>query len=169
MPSPNPATTDWVLIGGGSSGAGLPADTVVAAATRIISNLLLAGDTQPSWRVFGSGKMEWGPGGTTAIDTNLYRSAVGVLKTDGVFLSTNAVPVGGTTGQALTKTSNADYAMGWSTVSGGGALPADTVVVAGTRIISNKLLAGDAQPSWRVMGDGSMNWGPGGSTATDTS
>jgi len=374
MPSPNPATTDWVLIGGGSSGAGLPADTVVAAATRIISNLLLAGDTQPSWRVLGSGRMDWGPGGTTAVDTslyrqaagilagnfdiwrvtnvgdanpiiatrynaggganfpgfvfglggasavdtwlyrngigilrtdgvfqtggtiyanqgtsqqvaissggakitfastedtNLYRNAAGVLKTDGVFLSTNAVPVGGTTGQALMKTSGLDYAMAWqtivgtipaggtagqvlskisstdysvqwsglprgysgtlaarlsagsyiagsvyfatdndiayltdgvstwttvhygipsggtagqalvkntatnfdvawATIAGGSGLPADTVVVAGTRIISNKLLAGDAQPSWQVMGDGRMNWGPGGSTAVDT-
>src|SRR5215471_5160119 len=199
-------------------GIGLPADTVVVAATRIISNKLLAGDAQPSWRIFGSGKMEWGPGGSTAIDTNLYRaaagqlktdnliiavqgyyaapmagatslgyqsnvsgdaasrfaiqadgkmswgpgnvgadtnlyrSAVGVLKTDGVLLSTNSIPTGGTTGQSLTKTSNADYAMGWTTVSGGAGLPADTVVVAGTRIISNKLLAGDAQPSWQVMG-----------------
>src|SRR5215471_14911320 len=149
-------------------GIGLPADTVVVAATRIISNKLLAGDTQPSWRVLGSGRFDWGPGGSTATDTNLYRSAVGVLKTDGVLLSTNSIPTGGTTGQSLTKTSNADYAMGWTTVSGGSGLPADTVVVAGTRIISNKLLAGDAQPSWQVMGSGQFNWGPGGSTATDT-
>src|SRR5215471_10691798 len=149
-------------------GIGLPADTVVVAATRIISNKLLAGDTQPSWRVLGSGRFDWGPGGSTATDTNLYRSAVGVLKTDGVLLSTNSIPTGGTTGQSLTKTSNADYAMGWTTVSGGSGLPADTVVVAGTRIISNKLLAGDAQPSWQVMGSGQFNWGPGGSTAVDT-
>ena len=30
------------------------------------------------------------------------------------------VPTGGTTGQALVKTSNADYATGWATISGGG-------------------------------------------------
>lgn len=34
------------------------------------------------------------------------------------------VPVGGTTGQALVKTSGADYATGWATPSGGGEAPA---------------------------------------------
>src|SRR6516162_8939163 len=85
MASPNPATTDWVPMYAMVPSAGLPADTVVAAATRIISNILASGDTQPAWQVLGSGKMNWGPGGTTAVDTNLYRSAASVLKTDGQF------------------------------------------------------------------------------------
>jgi hypothetical protein len=70
--------TQWI-----SLGAAFPADTVIAAATRVISNLLTAGDAQPAFRFLGSGKQEWGPGGSTAPDTNLYRSAAGVLKTDG--------------------------------------------------------------------------------------
>src|SRR5215471_394597 len=81
-------------------GIGLPADTVVVAATRIISNKLLAGDTQPSWRIFGSGKMEWGPGGSTAIDTNLYRAAAGQLKTDNLIIAVQgyyAAPMAGAT------------------------------------------------------------------------
>jgi len=72
----------WATISGGG-GTGLPADTVIASGTRIIANKLLAGDTQPSWRVFGSGQQDWGPGGTVSPDTNLYRSSAGVLKTDG--------------------------------------------------------------------------------------
>ena len=66
-----------------SGGAGLPADTVVAAATRIIANLTTAGDAQPAWRVLGSGRMDWGPGGSTAPDTNLYRFGAAALATDG--------------------------------------------------------------------------------------
>lgn len=57
----------------------LPADTVVTAPTRIISNKLLSGDAQPVWRVMGDGKQEWGPGGATAPDTWLYRSNPGML------------------------------------------------------------------------------------------
>lgn len=50
-------------------------------------------------------------------------------------------------------------------IPGEGGLPADTVVVAATRIIANKLLAGDAQPSWRVLGSGRQEWGLGGASA----
>src|SRR5262245_20803966 len=47
-------------------------------------------------------------------------------------------------------------------------VPLDGVVVAGTRIFANKLLVGDAQPSFRILGDGKHEWGPGGATAPDT-
>lgn len=73
--------TDYAL-----PGASLPADSVVVAATRIIANKLLAGDAQPSWRIFGDGKQEWGPGGATVPDTNLYRTAANTLKTDDTLL-----------------------------------------------------------------------------------
>jgi len=78
------------------------------------------------------------------------------------------VPAGGTAGQALTKIDSTNYNTQWQTISAGGALPADTVVAAGTRIISNKLVGTDAQPSWQVLGSGQMNFGPGGAGATDT-
>lgn len=61
----------------------LPADTVVVAGTRILANKLLAGDANNAWRVMGNGKMEWGAGGASALDTNLYRSAADTLQTDG--------------------------------------------------------------------------------------
>jgi hypothetical protein len=60
-------------------------DMVTAAATRIIANELVGTDTQPAFRILGSGKMEWGVGGTTVPDVNLYRSAVGVLACDQAF------------------------------------------------------------------------------------
>jgi hypothetical protein len=69
-----------------ATGTGLPADTVITAPTRIISNKLLAGDAQPAWQVMGDGKFNWGPGGSTAPDTNLYRGAAGQVKTDSSLL-----------------------------------------------------------------------------------
>lgn len=67
---------------GPAGASGLPADTVVPAGTRIISNKVLVADTQAMWKVNGDGSMVWGPGGTTAPDTNFYRLAGGVLATD---------------------------------------------------------------------------------------
>jgi hypothetical protein len=52
---------------------------------------------------------------------------------------------------------------------GAGALPADVVVIATTRIIANKLAGGDTQPAFRLMGDGKHEWGVGGTTAPDIS
>lgn len=43
----------------------------------------------------------------------------------------------------------------------------DSVVVAATRLVETKLLAGDAQPAFRILGDGRQRWGPGGATAPD--
>lgn len=53
-------------------------------ANSLVARLALA-DTQPAFRIGLDGKQEWGPGGSAAPDVNLYRSAVGVLKTDGAF------------------------------------------------------------------------------------
>src|SRR5215469_31251 len=81
----------WQLLGAVNA---LPADTVIPAATRIISNKLTAADTQPAWKVRGDGRMDWGPGGTSAPDTDLYRSAAGILKTDSVFQSAQWISPG---------------------------------------------------------------------------
>lgn len=43
------------------------------------------GDTVPRWVLKSSGLQEWGAGGASARDTNLYRSAANILKTDDSF------------------------------------------------------------------------------------
>src|SRR4030095_5673589 len=104
-----------------------------------------------------------------AADTNLYRASAGSLKTDGIFIATGRVTPDslGSGTRDGTKFLRDDGT--WQTVTGGGgALPADTVIAAATRIIANKLLAGDAQPVYRLMGDGKQEWGPGGASAPDT-
>jgi len=49
----------------------------------------VTGDAQNRFQIGTDGKTQWGPGGTTAVDTNLYRSAAAILKTDGALLATN--------------------------------------------------------------------------------
>jgi hypothetical protein len=97
------------------------------------------------------------PAGTKAAvawggDTMLYRNGAGLLRTDGTIdangLSINGVPVG-TGGADATKVDK------------------DSVVVAATRIVANKLLAGDAQPAFRILGSGRQEWGAGGAAAAD--
>ena len=45
----------------------------------------IAGDTTVKFRLGADGAMSWGPGGGVGVDTNLYRSAASILKTDGSF------------------------------------------------------------------------------------
>jgi hypothetical protein len=60
-------------------------DEVQTAGTRIVANKLLLADAQPSFRILGDGKIEWGNGGASAVDTNLYRFAADALATDDRF------------------------------------------------------------------------------------
>jgi len=93
----------------------LPADTYVAAATRIIQNFLAVGDTQPAWRIFGSGKQEWGPGGSTAIDTNFYRWGAAALASDGAIYGHPA----STSSVAIGAFASGDVALRWSALGSG--------------------------------------------------
>lgn len=54
-----------------------------AATTGIMLSTVVTTDTQNRFRLYADGKQEWGDG--TNIDTNLYRSAADVLKTDDSF------------------------------------------------------------------------------------
>lgn len=50
-------------------------------------------DTQPRLRVDAGGKHTWGAGGTSAGDTNLYRSAADTLRTDDYFIASGGLTV----------------------------------------------------------------------------
>lgn len=58
-------------------------DSVVLAASRLVQNMLVGGDANPSFIVTGDGKIRWGAGGTFSTDTTLYRASGGKLRTDG--------------------------------------------------------------------------------------
>jgi len=111
-----------------------------AGSTAIYS--LVQGESQPRFRLDGSGAQYWGPGGSTPVDTNLYRISANQLGTDGTFTS-NLGAAGTTAFQAPLLASSGYFAA----VRQGG----------------------DSQ--WRFLIDcnGSFQWGPGGSTGVDTS
>src|SRR5687768_14312820 len=52
-------------------------------------------------------------------------------------------------------------------VTADAAVAKDSAVVAGSRVLRNKLLEADAQPTWRFLGSGQWEIGPGGATAPD--
>ena len=55
---------------------------VRASGASALAVLLNAADANNTYSVEGSGKIWWGAGGASALDTNLYRSAADTLKTD---------------------------------------------------------------------------------------
>lgn len=56
---------------------------IANAAGDVVLAMKITADTNYRFNVDSNGKIQWGPGGTTAFDTNLYRNSAGVLKTDG--------------------------------------------------------------------------------------
>lgn len=65
--------------------------TGTAAAIRVRN----IGDTNPRLEGDSNGKLSWGAGGGSAVDTNLYRSAADTLKTDDAFQVGGALTVTG--------------------------------------------------------------------------
>ncbi len=90
-------TAGSLLVNRASTGTAFTIDTYQAAAggtgttayqaltkdvTSRVINSLVATDVTARFVLFADGKVEWGPGGSTARDTNLYRSAADTLTTD---------------------------------------------------------------------------------------
>lgn len=91
-----------------SSGDGYPAQDVAvtdeptplstfiyegAAATSDVVDARVVGDTVARLVVNADGKMDWGSGAGAA-DTNLYRTAANILKTDDMLVATVGIGVG---------------------------------------------------------------------------
>ncbi len=57
----------------------------------------VSGDTQDRFGVDLNGKHQWGPGGSTPFDTDLYRSGAGALTTDGTLTAAVLGPATGAT------------------------------------------------------------------------
>jgi hypothetical protein len=129
--------------GSGSQGYGIFArygDT----GTRVMSAIRLASDTQDRIQVLATGQINWGPGGSTATDTNLYRAAANALKTDGQFL---------VVGRLSAVNDLWAYKAVWAFPVG---------------LTSPALQASefsDAQARFQVNANGTVNWGPGNATS----
>jgi hypothetical protein len=127
--------------------AAVPMDAVTAAGTRIVASKLVGTDGQPAVRMLGNGRLDWGPGGSTAPDTSLYRSTVNALKTDGNLEIGAAV-------------------YSHQSLANGTAYYADSLAADGYAFIAKQ--ASDTT-AWRLMiyANGSIGWGPGGTTPPD--
>lgn len=156
VPASNTGFALRIASGSGSFSSGVNAvhlsaagqvTTTSAAGNQVFRNLLISTDTQPAFNITGAGVHNWGPGGTTVTDTSLSRSAVGVLTTTN--LNVAKLTVGGVNAGA--------YSAGLQ-----------LMVPAGQNVLSNFLTATDTQAAFSLLGGGNMYWGPGGTTATDT-
>jgi len=130
------------LENGLAAAVGVPADVVVTPATaHLIRNRYSAGDTQPSFRLLADGKMEFGPGGSTAPDVSIHRSGAalqveGSFYVNGPVIWTNAIT-------DLEREPNA-------------------------RAIEIYGAADTAASRMEIWGDGLIKWGPGVTAPMDT-
>jgi hypothetical protein len=134
----------------------------------------VTGDTSPRWQQLASGYMSWGPG-NTAGDTNLYRGSVGVLKTDNSMTVLTRLGVGqdapATSTIAATTTSDNNAIKLTNSYTNGNTSSSALLFIAQTansRAFGIKV-GTESQNRWTMLHDGSMTWGPGGTTNPDTS
>ncbi|MEU7366632.1 hypothetical protein AB0B92_13715 [Streptomyces hygroscopicus] len=67
---------------------------IVGLSTNRLFDGRVSGDSSGRLAIFGDGKHEWGDGGAGGRDTNLYRSAANVLKTDDKLITAIGLGVG---------------------------------------------------------------------------
>lgn len=120
------------------------AQTGAAAASRALATRG-SGDTVDHWQVDFDGVMQWGPGGSTAVDTNLYRGGVSLLKTDDAL----TVALGGTFQSTLAVT-GATTLSSTLAVTGAAALNS-TLAVTGATTLSGGLTVAGVGQVLRVM------------------
>lgn len=126
---------------------------------------LRTGETNNFWAVMGDGKVEWGSG-SAGRDTNIYRSASGLLKTDadmhigdqlgvGLAPTTGMLHVGGDgTKQQLYLAPSATGTATLPVIQVN--LPTDT-----TKRALSVLVVGDSLPRYQIDGNGKTWWGDG--------
>lgn len=68
---------------------------VANAAADAAESIRVSGDSVNRFQLDSNGKIQWGPGGSTTPDTDLYRNAVGEVKTDNSLTAAGNVTVGG--------------------------------------------------------------------------
>lgn len=126
-------------------GSKIDGRTQGTAATKMLGFNVAATDTEDRFTILASGRLDWGPGGATAVDTNLYRAAANLLRTDDSFA------VGATAEPGV-------YATGASLSAGGSHL---AVTALSTTSAFYSAVNADTQARFVVRADGVLSWGPG--------
>jgi hypothetical protein len=140
-----------------SGTAGAVSITTQNAATNIVFQSKINGDTQYRYQQDASGLIQWGPGVTTAPDTNLYRGGPDLLKTD------DSLTVAGGTftlgADVVFSRANTNYLSLQSRVGISRAASTDLAFSGG--------VFGDSFTRWTFESGGKINWGDG-TAAPDT-
>lgn len=105
-----------------------------------VFNSFVSGDTQSRHRLAASGLHEWGAGGVSSKDTNLYRQGADQLATDDDFLIRTA-------GKGLQVKEGTNAKMGTATLVAGAATVSTTAVTANSRIFVTSQVDGGT-PGW---------------------
>lgn len=90
-----------------------------ATTDKVITARLDTDQTVNRFEALADGKLQWGAGTASAVDTNLYRSGANALKTDDAFTAAAGLTV--TTGGLLVSAGGATITAGGLTVTAGGA------------------------------------------------
>jgi metal-sulfur cluster biosynthetic enzyme len=141
---------------------------IAQSAADLVLGVSVTGDTVPRLTIDSNGKLAWGPGGSTATDTDLYRNGVATLKTDG------ALQTGGTlnaaNGSLVVSTGAAAFAYA---SSGGQAVKVTNTTTAPTNPTTQLVaksaadatlgvqVTGDTQQRILVDSNGKHTWGSG--------
>ena len=127
-------------------------DLDVSSSGNVLLYTKVTGEANRRFQLRNSGRMDWGAGGATAMDTNLYRSAADLLRTDDAFIvSTSQANVWAHT---VTNTSATGHGVAVSVGAAAGNCFGATV-------------SGDAFYRYFIDGSGKVTWGSG-AVAGDT-
>jgi hypothetical protein len=142
----SPASGSWkylwtphgpVIVGAVGTAAPLRGRTTSTLAGNRFLDARKDGESEPGFTLDFDGKCQWGPGGSTAPDTNLYRSAANTLKTDDSLIVAGNLTVTGSLSSAsalkyLEARSSGDETVTTSVTDVNGATLTFTTPVAGT-------------------------------------
>jgi hypothetical protein len=114
-------------------------ETNQTSSATVLQNFINSAHTSPTFRIVSDGSIQWGPGSSGPQTTMSHNSGT---------ITFSAPGVGGAFLKANGFNANRTSTLG---------------------AFQNFLVDGDANPSIRIRGDGKIQWGAGGASATDTS
>lgn len=147
--------------------------SVGSSSSSVAEQSQVTGDTFPRWQQLASGFMSWGPG-NAAGDTNLYRGGAAILKTDNSLSVLTRLGVGQdapAVSTIATTTTTDQNGIKLTNTAASGNLGSSSILsiaqTANSRALGYKV-GTESQNRWTTLHDGTMSWGPGGTTSPDT-
>lgn len=165
--SQSSATGNMVSITNSHSSPSNPNVSWIAAGVAdLVLGISVSGDTIPRYEVLSSGKIQWGAGGASAVDANLYRSSANTLTTDGNLVV--GLQASATTGSYSASTGTGPVV----SVTNATGAPTNANIVSTSNSATDKSIgvkvSGDTVNRFQVLANGHIDLGAGGASAVDT-